>query len=97
MFSVRDGWCLSTYVLLPVRGLAAAQFPERGRFLFFWVEPPPTRAAGGPGGPPLAAERRESLGAPIDIRSVFVDYVRHPDRLPKTNEELQAIFVPLKK
>lgn len=30
---------LVTYGLVPVLGLAAAQFPEVGRFFFFWVEP----------------------------------------------------------
>jgi hypothetical protein len=30
---------LATYGLIPVLGIAAAQFPEVGRFLFFWVQP----------------------------------------------------------
>jgi hypothetical protein len=30
---------LATYGLVPVLGMAAAQFPEVGRFFFFWVEP----------------------------------------------------------
>jgi 4-amino-4-deoxy-L-arabinose transferase-like glycosyltransferase len=54
--------------------------------------PPSIPAAGSPGGPPLPTERREFLGAPFDLRSAFIGYTRNPDRLPKTNEELQAIF-----
>lgn len=30
---------LATYGLVPVLGVAAAQFPEVGRFFFFWVQP----------------------------------------------------------
>ena len=30
---------LATYGLVPLEGMAAAQFPDIGRFLFFWVQP----------------------------------------------------------
>ncbi len=50
--------------------------------------------AGAPGGPPAVAQRRNFLGAPIDIRTAFVELYRHPETLPKTNEEIQAKFTP---
>ena len=30
---------LATYGLVPLVGMAAAQFPDIGHFLFFWVQP----------------------------------------------------------
>ena len=65
-----------------------------GGSMYAFRLPAPIPLAGSPGGPPPAAERREFLGAPIDIRSAFIGLTRHPDKLPKTNEELQARFTP---
>jgi hypothetical protein len=76
------------------------QYPQEslaGGSMYAFRVPPSIPAAGGPGAPPPAAERREFLGAPMDIRAAFVDLVRRPDSLPKTNEELQAMFTAPKK
>jgi hypothetical protein len=67
-----------------------------GGSLYAFRLPPSIPAAGSPGGPPAPAERREFLGAPVDIRAAFIDYIRHPEKLPRTNEELQAQFTPPK-
>jgi hypothetical protein len=48
--------------------------------------------AGSPGGPPRASEFREFAGAPFDIRSFFLDIIRHPERLPQAVEEIMARF-----
>lgn len=68
-----------------------------GGSMYAFLLPPSIPPAGSPGGPPPAGEHRQFLGAPIDIRSACIDTVRHPEKLPKTNEELQAIFAPPKK
>jgi hypothetical protein len=44
------------------------------------------------GGPPLASAFHEFAGAPFDIRSFFLDVIRHPERLPQAIEEIQAKF-----
>jgi 4-amino-4-deoxy-L-arabinose transferase-like glycosyltransferase len=67
-----------------------------GGSMYAFLLPPSIPAAGSPGGPPPAAERREFLGAPFDLRLAFVDCMRHPEKLPKTTEELQARFAPPK-
>jgi hypothetical protein len=51
--------------------------------------------AGSLGGPPLPSAFRQFGGAPIDVRGLFYDYILHPDKLPKTSEELQAVFKAL--
>jgi hypothetical protein len=48
--------------------------------------------AGSPGGPPRASKFREFAGAPFDIRSFFLDIIRHPERLPQAVEEIMARF-----
>jgi hypothetical protein len=48
--------------------------------------------AGSPGGPPRASEFREFAGAPIDIRSFFLNLIYHPEKLPQAWEEMQARF-----
>jgi hypothetical protein len=76
------------------------QYPQEsiaGGSMYAFHLPGPIPAAGTPGGPPPAAECRGFLGAPIDIRSMFLDYVNHPDKLPKTNEEMMALSNPSKK
>lgn len=50
--------------------------------------PPP----GADGGPRLPAAYRQFLGANFDIRAFFTQFVQHPDRLPKSMQEAQAMF-----
>jgi len=68
-----------------------------GGSMYAFRLPRPIPAAGSPGGPPPASEWREFLGVPVDIRPMFVDFVDHPEKLPRTNEEMQALFTPPKK
>jgi 4-amino-4-deoxy-L-arabinose transferase-like glycosyltransferase len=49
-------------------------------------------AAGSAGGPPLPSAFREFGGAPFDLRGFLRDVTRHPERLPKAIEEMQASF-----
>jgi hypothetical protein len=84
-----DGHNCSWLLRYPQESIAAGS-------LYAFRLPPSIPAAGNPGGPPSAAERHKFLDAPIDLRSAFIDYVRHPDKLPKTSEELQALFPPPK-
>ena len=49
-------------------------------------------AAGGPGGPPFPSTFREFVGAPFDLRAFFLDFILHPDKLPRSVEEMQARF-----
>lgn len=49
-------------------------------------------AAGRPDGPPLPSAFREFAGAPFDMRSFFLDVIRHPDRLPQALLDMQARF-----
>jgi 4-amino-4-deoxy-L-arabinose transferase-like glycosyltransferase len=46
--------------------------------------------AGSSGGPPLPSACREFLGAPIDMRSYFLDIIHHPEKLPHATEEMEA-------
>jgi 4-amino-4-deoxy-L-arabinose transferase-like glycosyltransferase len=70
------------------------QEPIAGGSMYAFLLPPSIPAAGSPGGPPPAAERRAFLGAPVDIRLAFIDCMDHPEKLPRTNEELQTMFTP---
>ena len=54
--------------------------------------PSPVPAAGSPGGPPLPADQREFIGMPIDIRALFVDIIRHPEKLGPTSDAFAAKF-----
>jgi hypothetical protein len=54
--------------------------------------PSPIPAAGAAGGPPLPADQREFVGFPMDIRVLFVDLYRNPDKIPDTVEALTAQF-----
>jgi Dolichyl-phosphate-mannose-protein mannosyltransferase len=53
--------------------------------------------AGSLGGPPLASDRREFAGAPFDIRSFFLNVIRHPEKLPQAMEEIMARFKTMNK
>src|SRR5260370_11559253 len=48
--------------------------------------------AGSLGGPPLPSEFREFAGAPFDMRSIFLDLIHHPEKLPQAMQEMQARF-----
>ena len=48
--------------------------------------------AGSLGGPPLASAFHEFAGAPFDIRTFFLNVIRHPEKLPEALEEIQAKF-----
>jgi hypothetical protein len=47
---------------------------------------------GSSGGPPLPSAFREFGGAPFDMRVIFLDLIRHPEKLPQAMEEMQARF-----
>jgi hypothetical protein len=53
--------------------------------------------SGSPGGPPRASEFREFAGAPIDIRSFFLNIIQHPGKIPQSWEEMQARFKSMNK
>ena len=48
--------------------------------------------AGSLGGPPLPDAFREFAGAPFDIRVLFLNVIRHPEKLPQAMQEMQARF-----
>ncbi len=47
-------------------------------------------AAGMPGGPPPASARREFVGFPIDMRVMFLDIIRNPEKLLPTAANMEA-------
>ncbi len=47
-------------------------------------------AAGAPGGPPLASAQRELVGFPIDMRVMFLDIMRNPQKLLETAANMEA-------
>jgi hypothetical protein len=53
--------------------------------------------AGNPDGPPRPSEFREFGGAPFDMRSFFLDIIRHPERIPQAWEEMQGRFKSMNK
>ena len=48
--------------------------------------------AGSLGGPPLPDAFREFAGAPFDIRVLFLNVIRNPEKLPQAMQEMQARF-----
>jgi len=54
--------------------------------------PSPIPAAGGAGGPPLGSDQRQFLGMPIDMRTMFLDIIQHPEKLPDTAAQMEAQF-----
>ncbi len=54
--------------------------------------PSPIPAAGTIGGPPLPSDQRELVGFPTDMRVMFLDIIRHPDKLPGLASDMQAQF-----
>ncbi len=83
---ILDGHNCSWLLRYPNEALA-------GGALYAFHLPDRIPAAGDSGGPPLAGDYHQFLEAPIDMRAAFIGYVRHPETLPKTNEEMQALFV----
>jgi hypothetical protein len=73
------GWLLR-YPMTPIAGGAmyAVQLPA--------AIPP----AGSPGGPPLPADRRNFLNAPVEMRAMFLDISNHPDRIQPVMQEFMA-------
>jgi hypothetical protein len=53
-------------------------------------------AAGSPQGPPLPAEFRQIAGAPVDMRTILVDVVHHPEKIPQVIEQMQAQYRTMK-
>ena len=49
-------------------------------------------AAGTTGGPPLPADFHQFFGVPFDIRPIFVDLYRNPDRIPVVYAAMAAKF-----
>jgi hypothetical protein len=53
--------------------------------------------AGTPGGPPLPSDFRNFAGAPFDMRGMFIDVTRHPEKLPKLMQDMRANFEAARK
>jgi Dolichyl-phosphate-mannose-protein mannosyltransferase len=66
--------------------------PLAGGSLYAFHLPEHIPEAGGPGGPPLPSAFRQFAGAPIDMRSFFLDLMHNPEGLPKAMEDMQARF-----
>jgi hypothetical protein len=66
--------------------------PLAGGSMYAFHLPEHIPPAGSPGGPPVPAAFRQFAGAPIDIRSFFLDLMHNPERMPKAMEEMQARF-----
>jgi hypothetical protein len=49
-------------------------------------------AAGTLDGPPLPAEYHQFFGMPFDLRSTFIDLIRHPDKLPDAYAQMAKRF-----
>jgi hypothetical protein len=49
-------------------------------------------AAGSPGGPPLPSDFHQFFGFPFDLRPIFIDLYRNPDRIPIVYEQMVAKF-----
>jgi hypothetical protein len=48
--------------------------------------------AGAPGGPPPASERKMFLGAPEDMRGLYLNLYHHPEQLPQACADMEAKF-----
>jgi hypothetical protein len=59
--------------------------------------PPYIPPAGSPDGPPLPSAFRQFGGVPFDLRSIFLDVIHHPERIPRVVEDMQTRFAPSKK
>jgi 4-amino-4-deoxy-L-arabinose transferase-like glycosyltransferase len=59
--------------------------------------PPDIPPAGSPDGPPLPSAFRQFGGVPFDLRSIFLEVIHHPERIPQVVEGMQAKFAPSKK
>ena len=54
--------------------------------------PSPIPAAGAPGGPPPVSERHLFLHAPLEMRVMFLEVIRHPEQIQKTLDDIMAIW-----
>lgn len=54
--------------------------------------PSPIPPAGAPGGPPAPSSRHLFLYAPVEMRLVFTEIERHPERIRKTYDEMMATW-----
>jgi hypothetical protein len=52
--------------------------------------PPAIPPAGSPGGPPLASDRKQLFGWPMDMRVVLINLSRHPEKLPQFCADVEA-------
>jgi hypothetical protein len=52
--------------------------------------PAPIPPPGAPGGPPQPATHREFVGFPVDMRPIFLDLIRHPEKLPEFAAGMEA-------
>ena len=71
------------------------QYPHEalaGGAMYAFQLPLPIPAAGTAGGPPLPAEQHEFVGFPMDMRPMYVDLFRHPEKLPGAADAMQAQF-----
>lgn len=48
--------------------------------------------AGSTGGPPLPSQYHQFFGVPFDIRSMFIDLIRNPDRIPEVYAKMAEKF-----
>ena len=49
-------------------------------------------SAGSPGGPPLPSQFHQFFGMPFDLRPIFIDLYKNPDRIPVVYEQMAAKF-----
>ena len=49
-------------------------------------------SAGTRGGPPLPSQYHQFFGVPFDIKSLFLDLIQHPDKIPDTYARLEQEF-----
>ncbi|HUM07044.1 MAG TPA: glycosyltransferase family 39 protein [Terriglobales bacterium] len=69
------------------------QYPQEvlaGGGMYAFQLPSPIPVAGAPGGPPVASAQREFVGFPMDMRVMFLDLVRNPEKLPDVAAQMQA-------
>ena len=69
------------------------QYPHEelaGGSMYAFQLPAAIPAAGAPGGPPPASAQREFVGFPIDMRVMFLDIIRDPEKLLPAAANMEA-------
>ena len=66
--------------------------PLAGGSMYAFHLPDSIRSAGTTGGPPLPSETRQFIGLSFDVRVLFLELNRHPEKLPKNLQEARAML-----